>query len=201
MPSERGSLIHMAEGVRYIHSKDLVHRDIKPENVLIYVKDEVLLKISDFGCSKRSREGMFSMSSQISGTTYYMAPEILEVINSDERLSDVKMTNASDVFALGCTFFMFLTRGTHPFGQGFSIAPNILEGKSDLQSRLALIQFNCNFVHDTRVSIEELPRNHFAYKLIEKMIDQSPDRRPPITEICEALAVRRMSIFTLNYLS
>jgi serine/threonine protein kinase len=38
---------------------NLAHRDIRPENVLIYVRDEVLLKISDFGCSKQSREGFF----------------------------------------------------------------------------------------------------------------------------------------------
>ena len=134
MPEERDSLIHMAKGVRYIHSKDLVHRDIKPENVLIYVKEKVLLKISDFGCSKQSRDGVFSMSSQISGTQNYLAPEILSLIDSNESPLGITMTNASDVFALGCTFFMFLTRGTHPFGQGFSIAPNILAGKSNLES-------------------------------------------------------------------
>ena len=145
MPQERDSLIQMAEGVKYIHSKDLVHRDIKPDNVLIYAKDEVLLlKISDFGCSKQSRDGVFSMSSQISGTQIYLAPEILAIINSDERQTDIKMTNASDVFALGCTFYKFLTKGQHPFGQGFSIALNILEGKSNLQSWFTLIQLKCN---------------------------------------------------------
>ena len=148
MPQERDSLIQMAEGVKYIHSKDLVHRDIKPDNVLIYVKDEVLLlKISDFGCSKRSHEGEFSVSSQISGNQNYLAPEILAIINSDERQTDIKMTNASDVFALGCTFYKFLTKGHHPFGQGFSIAPNILEGKSNLQSWFTLIQLKCNRLH------------------------------------------------------
>ena len=147
MPQELDSLIQMAEGVKYIHSKDLVHRDIKPDNVLIYAKDEVLLKISDFGCSKRSHEGEFSLSSQISGNQNYLAPEILAIINSDERQTDIKMTNASDVFALGCTFYKFLTKGQHPFGQGFSIALNILEGKSNLQSWFTLIQLKCNRLH------------------------------------------------------
>jgi serine/threonine protein kinase len=134
MPSQRDSLIHMADGVQYIHSQDLVHRDIKPENVLIYVKDEVLLKISDFGCSKQSRDGVFSVSSQISGTTNYMAPEILRSSDKNVREPGIKMRNASDVFALGCTFFVFLTKGTHPFGDGFSAVPKILEGKPNLQS-------------------------------------------------------------------
>jgi hypothetical protein len=50
----------------------------------------------------------------------------------------------------------------------------------------------------------ELPTDHLSYSLIAKMIDQSPDRRPFITEICEALAVRRerrISIFTCKQLS
>jgi serine/threonine protein kinase len=149
MPQEHDSLIDMAEGVRYIHSMNLVHRDIKPDNVLIDVKDGVLLKISDFGCSKHSsKRGVFSMSSQISGTTNYMAPEILEVINSGERSPDIKMTNASDVFALGCTFFMFLTKGHHPFGERFSVARNILDGKSNLESWLTLIQLNFDCLHN-----------------------------------------------------
>ena len=38
----------------------------------------------------------------------------------------------------------------------------------------------------------ELSREHLAYSLIVKMIDQSPDRRPPITEVCEALVDRRI---------
>jgi serine/threonine protein kinase len=147
MPEERDSLIDMAQGVRYIHSKNLVHRDIKPGNVLIDVKDEVLLKISDFGCSKRSYDGEFSLSSQISGNPNYLAPEILRLTDSDKRSSDIKMTNASDVFALGCTFYKFLTKGHHPFGQGFSIAPNILARKSNLQSWLTLIQVNFDCLH------------------------------------------------------
>ena len=38
----------------------------------------------------------------------------------------------------------------------------------------------------------ELPTGHLAYSLISKMIHQSPDQRPSITEVCEALADRRI---------
>ena len=53
----------------------------------------------------------------------------------------------------------------------------------------------------------ELPMGHLAYSLIVKMIDQSPDRRPPIAEVCEALADgrigrdRRISIASFIHLS
>jgi len=40
----------------------------------------------------------------------------------------------------------------------------------------------------------ELTTVHLAYPLVVKMIDQSPDRRPPITDICEELGVRSIRI-------
>ena len=46
----------------------------------------------------------------------------------------------------------------------------------------------------------ELPMGHLAYPLVVKMIDQSPDRRPPITEICEALGVRNIRIRRISIL-
>ena len=46
----------------------------------------------------------------------------------------------------------------------------------------------------------ELSTGHVAYPLVVKMIDQSPDRRPPITDICEALGVRRIRIRRISIL-
>ena len=50
----------------------------------------------------------------------------------------------------------------------------------------------------------ELQTGHLAYSLISKMIDQSPDRRPSITEVCEALVdgrIGRISIASFIHLS
>ena len=38
------------EGIKYIHSKNIVHRDIKLENILIDLKNNI--KICDFGIGK-----------------------------------------------------------------------------------------------------------------------------------------------------
>jgi hypothetical protein len=50
------------------------------------------------------------------------------------------------------------------------------------------------------LAVLELPTENFAYSLIVKMIEQSPDERPPITDICEALAVI-ISIVRCKHLS
>ena len=35
MPSEKVVLLHLANGLEYIHSQQLVHRNIRPENVVM----------------------------------------------------------------------------------------------------------------------------------------------------------------------
>ncbi len=91
----------------------------------------VRLKTADFICSNSSEEGKIAFITKTIGDLNYLAPEVLQVLDQDQvqanKLLVPQRTNASDVFALGCTFYKFLTKGHHPFGQGFRIAPNILE--------------------------------------------------------------------------
>lgn len=60
MPPDEQVLLQLAEGLNYIHSKDLVQRDGKPQNVLISVIGahyKVTMKWADFELSKKSRDG------------------------------------------------------------------------------------------------------------------------------------------------
>ena len=41
----------ICEGIKEIHSKNIIHRDIKPEN--IFMNDNMEIKIGDFGTSKQ----------------------------------------------------------------------------------------------------------------------------------------------------
>ena len=137
MPQERDSLIQMAEGVKYIHSKDLVHRDIKPDNVLIYAKNEVLLlKISDFGlCKPTTLRGSASISS-VKGTYRWLAPELLPLLDEDEKELVTRQCKSTDIFALGCVFFYYATRGRHPFGEEVhSVTVRISDGDFDLSGK------------------------------------------------------------------
>lgn len=44
----------MCDAIKYLHQNKITHRDLKPDNILLASNDEnTLLKISDFGLSKR----------------------------------------------------------------------------------------------------------------------------------------------------
>ena len=62
--------------LHFIHEKGIVHRDIKPANILVADKENLTLKIGDFGVS-----AMIESNSDVkyctanAGTPIYMAPE------------------------------------------------------------------------------------------------------------------------------
>ena len=136
MPSTIDVLLQLSMGLQYVHEQKLVHRDIKPQNVLIWVnpeKEEVLMKWADFGLSKPvNPRGSYSMS-EVKGTTGWLAPEILRLIESgdtrDTKEMQIRGTVKTDVFAEGLVFGYFLLGGGHLFGSRLSIQSNIVNNK------------------------------------------------------------------------
>lgn len=104
-----GDALHVvlviADALKYANEMSLIHRDIKPDNMLITEKGVV--KLSDMGLAKATDEDMsMTQSGTGLGTPYYMPPE---------QASDAKhVDHRSDIYALGCTFYYFLT-GDLPF--------------------------------------------------------------------------------------
>lgn len=62
----------MLEGINEAHKKGIIHRCIEPKNIVL-TGDKV--KLIDFGVEKSSKNNNLHA---ITGTPYYMAPEILE---------------------------------------------------------------------------------------------------------------------------
>ncbi|MGE0529530.1 MAG: serine/threonine protein kinase [Bdellovibrionales bacterium] len=98
-------VLNIARGLEHAHSRNIIHRDIKPDNILITRTG--ISKLADLGLAKRTDETSHLTSArQGFGTPWYMPYE--QAINA--RGTDGR----SDIYALGATFYHFLT-GEVPF--------------------------------------------------------------------------------------
>lgn len=95
-------VFQIAEGLSLAHANDMIHQDLKPDNILLSTQG--IPKLADFGLAKRI-SGLQGAPQGLMGTPHFMSPELFHGSHA---------TPASDVYALGVTFFLLLT-GTFPF--------------------------------------------------------------------------------------
>jgi serine/threonine protein kinase len=82
----------------FMHSKGIIHRSIKPGNIML--THSGLVKVADFGVVKMAGDlGLTTPGTSVS-TLWYMAPE---------QLHGAPVSAATDVYALGVTFYQMLT--------------------------------------------------------------------------------------------
>ncbi|KAF5190854.1 Cbl-interacting protein kinase [Thalictrum thalictroides] len=95
----------LIDAVDYCHSKGVYHRDLKPENLLLDSQGN--LKISDFGLSALSQEGVGLLHTTC-GTPNYVAPEVLGHQGYDG--------SAADIWSCGVILYVIMA-GYLPFDE------------------------------------------------------------------------------------
>ena len=96
--------LQVAQGMAFLHSKQVIHRDLKPENVLLMDKslelDNIWVKLCDFGLARKTGNNKVEMTGKI-GTPAFMSPEIMEQKQYGAPV---------DVYSFGMLLWSMLTR-------------------------------------------------------------------------------------------
>ncbi len=99
-------IVHIAHQVlnalSEAHEMNVIHRDLKPDNIMITQEagDNHFVKILDFGLAALTDGAKITFSGQALGTPWYMSPE---------QATASPVTQASDIYSLGCVLYELAT--------------------------------------------------------------------------------------------
>ncbi|CAL0319937.1 unnamed protein product [Lupinus luteus] len=144
-----GVVKSVAEVVRMCHANGVMHRDLKPENFLFANKNENSpLKAIDFGLSVFFKPG--EKFSEIVGSPYYMAPEVLKRNYGPEI----------DVWSAGVILYILLC-GVPPFW-----------AETEQGVALAILRGVIDFMREPWPQISD-----GAKSLVQQMLEPDPKKR------------------------
>ena len=156
------------QGIKYIHSKNIVHRDIKLENILIDLKNNI--KICDFGISKILNDKNQKLYDQC-GTPMYMAPEIL--LSTKEKGYDAFPI---DLWSSGIALYIMLN-GTLPF----STNDNFDNDDSIDFNKKNNMTLKYNIIHNNPKIIENISNE--AIDLLNGLLNKNPKLRFTVDDV------------------
>ncbi|KAI4343826.1 hypothetical protein L6164_011131 [Bauhinia variegata] len=146
-----------AEVVRMCHANGVMHRDLKPENFLFANKKENSpLKAIDFGLSVFFKPG--EKFSEIVGSPYYMAPEVLKRNYGPEV----------DIWSAGVILYILLC-GVPPFW-----------AETEQGVALAILRGVIDFKREPWPQISDNAKN-----LVRQMLEPDPSKRLTAQQVLE----------------
>lgn len=156
---ELGTLLEIsrqtAQGMDYLHAKNIIHRDLKSNNIFLH--DDFTVKIGDFGlATAKTRWSGSQQFHQPTGSILWMAPEVIRMQEENPY------SFQSDVYAFGVVLFELLT-GQLPYsninnkdqilfmvGRGY-LRPDLNKMRSDTPEALKRLTEHCiKFSRDER---------------------------------------------------
>lgn len=146
--------VQITFALQYIHKKNILHRDLKTQN--IFLTSQRLVKIGDFGISKRLSHTLDLATTAI-GTPHYLSPEICR---------RQPYSHKSDIWSLGCVLYEMCALSLAFPADNF----------------MALVQSICRGVHrplPPRYSQK-------VVDLVGVLLRPSPDRRPSAEQLLTA---------------
>ncbi|ESO95696.1 hypothetical protein LOTGIDRAFT_116428 [Lottia gigantea] len=128
-----------AQGMDYLHAKNIIHRDLKSNNIFLteVLSDNMTVKIGDFGLATvKTRWSGSHQFQQPTGSILWMAPEVIRMKEHNPY------TFQSDVYAFGIVLYELMT-GELPYsnisnkdqilfmvGKGY-LRPDVNKARSD----------------------------------------------------------------------